>query len=99
MKDLELDVSGFYRSSRQKKLYLYLEGLKDISELVSDLSFWEKVKYKLFKDVEYVIMVSPGGTAESTYYLFKCPKHGNQVAYPAGYDMKLLCPKCIEGKV
>ncbi len=28
-------------------------------------------------------------------YLFKCEKHGYQLSYPQGYNMNLVCPKCL----
>ena len=59
-----------------------------------ELSFFQRVKLRLFGNVFTERRTRPGWKGPLPFYAFKCPVHGVVEDYPHGYRGVLRCPKC-----
>lgn len=58
------------------------------------LSFLDSISFKLFGYTKLGIL-SRGLSDKLEVYLFKCNKHGVQIATPSGWSNRLICSNCL----
>ena len=63
---------------------------------MTELSFIQKLRLKIFGYVPVGTRIKEGWKAPIKHYAFKCPKHEIVVNYPHGFKQRLSGPKCQE---
>ena len=67
-----------------------------VERVFSKLDPVQRLALRLQGHVEVGHIRMKGWKAEMPCYLFKCEEHGYQINVPSGYQMNLICPKCIK---
>ena len=62
------------------------------------LTFWQKLKLRLFGAAYLEHRTRPGWSGSLPFYAVKCLEHGVFEDYPHGYDEYFSCPQCLEEK-
>jgi len=78
-----------------------LEEINDnlTSRIVSNLSTVKKIILKIKGSVGIGRFRMYGWKGKLPFYLFKCDKHGYQIAYPSSHYLTLQCPKCLKNTI
>jgi len=77
-----------------KALNSYTEQMEELT-----LTFWQRIRLKLFNRTPIGKRRYPGWTGSLTFYLFKCEKHGYVIDYPHGYKGILYCSECMKNNL
>lgn len=70
------------------------EHREQIKEAIKNLTFWQKLTLNLGRPVELGKFYPLGFKRETTFYAFKCRKHGLVTDYLHGSG-NLRCPECM----
>lgn len=63
------------------------------------LTRYERIELSITGRVFIDYYSKEGWSGKLPYYAFECPTHGTVFNYPMGFDKRLECPKCLEGRL
>ena len=94
-------MKGYFekRSELRKPSRLREITPKLIIQIVSDLSFFDRLKLRIQGSLFLDDLPLEGWSQETPVYLFKCKHHGYELSYPSGYFMGLPCLDCVHEQI